>query len=306
MILSKRTITLDINSTAIRLLMTKGKRVERWASASLEPGLVEGGLISDPPALGNRVKQLMEFSKIRGKKVIASLSGLYSVSRILNVPKLAEQLTQQAVLQAAKEIMPVPLEELYLKWWVVAEDETEHQALILGMPRNLVDAEMQALKSVGIKPYDLRLKGMALMRMVDWQQALIVNMEPDSLDIVLVVDGIPQIMRTIAQQQNIPTEDWVEHLVQNLEQTTYFYDSRHPQSPLNPAAPLFLAGQLAENLDIVEMVQAKTSYPITPLAMPLEYPSNLPVPQYAVNIGLALQRISIPERIEGEQQSAQA
>lgn len=299
--LSKRTMTLDISSAAIRLLMTNGKRVERWASAPLEPGLIKEGLISDPLALGARLKHCIESSKMKGGKVVASISGLYSISRLLSMAKPAGQSVQQDVIQAAMQTMPVSTEEFYLSWQMVSEEESNQQVFVLAMPKNLVDAEVQALRSGGVDPHVLNLKGMALARLIDRQQALIINMEPDSIDIVLIVKGIPQIMRTIPQSQNVPVEDRVEQLIQTLDHITYFYDTQHPQDPLNSVVSLYLVGQFAENPDIVEVLKGRIPYPIMPLAIPLEYPGNLPVYQYAVNIGLALKPTSVPQRIEDEQ-----
>ena len=47
-LLTKKTITLDITSNTIRLMQTKGNRIDRWVSASIEEGLVEDGKADDP------------------------------------------------------------------------------------------------------------------------------------------------------------------------------------------------------------------------------------------------------------------
>lgn len=294
LILSKRILTLDIDSTSVRLLSIRGRRVERWASTPIEPGLIRDGLITDPSYLGARVKQLMEASQMKGRRAITSLSGLYSITRIMRVPLQEGQLIYDAVLKTARQAMPHP-DELYLSWQVVATGDMDSRVLVFGIPQDIVDAEIQALKSARINPYIINLKGMALMRLVDREQALVVNKEPDSMDIVLVNDGIPHIMQTVQLRDNMSPAEWVDCLGHSLDRITYFYNSRHPLRPFSPAAPLFLTGQLPGYLNIVRMVNDKTGYPIAPPAIPLEYPPNLPVPQYAVNIGLALQNISIPK-----------
>jgi len=92
----------------------------------------------------------------------------------------------------------------------------------------------------------------------------------------------------------------VEHLAVTLEVTVDFYDSNHPGTPLDPATPLFITGQMSADLTLMEELQARLRYPVESLAPPLDYPASLPISQYAVNIGLALRGTALSrEREEG-------
>ena len=298
--LNKRVVTLDIDSTAIRVLEASGGTVRKWASVSLEPDTVEGGVVSDQQALKTRVKQLLSSSDIKAGKVIASLSGLYSVSRILTVPEgLGGLTTQQVILEAARETMPIDTEELYLSWQIITAGEGERQALVVGVPREVIDSEVQALKMAGTNPRVLELKAMALTRVVNREQALILNIEPTSFDIIIAVGGMPEIMRTIVAPESALTgEDKAEYLVTTLELTVGFYDSHHPDSPLGPAVPLFITGPMSADSTLMEKLQARLRYPVEPLAPLLECPEHLPIAQYAVNIGLALRETVPPGNLE--------
>lgn len=283
-------ITLEISSTDIRLMETSGQKVIKWASLSLEPGMFEEGVILDPHALAAVVKQLMTSSDIHGRDVVASVSGLYSLSRIVTVPTpLGESVTQQAVLEAAEEVIPLSEEELYMSWQAIGMGEGGQQVLVVGVPRDVVDSEVRVLRAVGVNPRMLDLKAMALVRAVNREQALILNIEPTSLDMIIVVGGLAEVMHTVAwQQDDLSIPERAEHLATALEMTVDFYNSHHPGFPLDPATPLFITGQMSGDLALVEELQAKMEYPIEPLIPPLEYPAHLPVSQYAVNFGLAL------------------
>jgi hypothetical protein len=152
---------------------------------------------------------------------------------------------------------------------------------------------------VGINPQIVELKAMALTRAVNREQALILNIEPSSFDIVIVVNGVPEIMRTVAWQQNGLTPekeiDAVEYLAANLETTVDFYNSHHLEIPLEANVPTFITGQMSADINLVEKLQARLDYPVEPLAPPVEFPAYLPVSQYAVNIGLALRETAPSE-----------
>ena len=299
--MANRIVTLEIDTTAIRLMETGGGRVVKWASLSLDSTMFEDGVISDPQALSAAVKQLMDSSGIKAGDVIASVSGLYSVNRIVAVstpPGVA--ITSEAVLEATRDIIPLSINELYLSWQTIAATgEGAQQVLVVGVPRDVIDAEMQALRAAGINPRILDLKAIALVRAVNKEQALILNIESSNFDIIIVVNGIPEIMRTIAWQQNgLTVEDKVEHLAMNLELTVSFFNSHHPDAPLDPATPFLITGQMSGDLDLMEKLQARVGYPVESLAPRLECPKHLPVSQYAVNIGLALKGAAPSKSLE--------
>jgi len=283
-------VTLEISNTEIRLIETAGERVIKWASHSLEPGIFEEGVISNPQALSAAVKQLMTSSGIKARDVTVSVSGLYSLSRIVMVPNPVEGVTtEEMVLEAAREVMPVSEGEQYLSWQTIATAEGGQQVLVVGVPRDVIDSEVQALRAAGINPRVLDLKAMALVRAVHREQALILNIEPTSFDMIIVVGGVARVMRTTAWQQgDLSVEDKAERLAVALELTVGFYNSHNPSFPFDPTTPLFITGQMSGDLALMEKLQARAECPVEPLVPPLAYPAHLPVSQYAVNIGLAL------------------
>ncbi|MBI4181046.1 MAG: pilus assembly protein PilM [Chloroflexi bacterium] len=283
-------VTIEIDSTVIRLMETAGRKVIRWASHSLEPGMFESEVISDPIALGALVRQLVTSSGMRKRDVTASISGLYSLSRIITVPSPSGvTVTKEMILEAAKEVMPLNADTLYLSWQTVATGEGWQRIFVVGVPRDILDNEMRALKAAGTNPRKLDLKAMALARAVNKEQVLIFNLQPSSFDIVIVVNSIPEITRAIAWPQgDLTVEDRAEHLGLNLRLAVDFYNAHYPDTPIDPATPLIVTGYMTEDVNLMEKLQARVGYPIEPLAPPLEYPEHLPVSQYAVNIGLAL------------------
>ncbi|MFC1984551.1 pilus assembly protein PilM [Chloroflexota bacterium] len=297
-----RVVTLEIDTTAIRLMETDDGRVVKWASLSLAPAIFKDGVISDHQAVCTAIKQLMDSSGIRAKDVIASVSGLYSVSRIVAIPNPPEEgvITPEAVLEVAGDIMPLSMDELYLSWQnITTTNEGEQHVLVIGIPKDVIDAEMQALKMAGISSRKLDLKTIALARVANKKQALILNIEPSNFDIVIVANGIPETMRTIAWQQNdLTEEDGVEHLAMNLELTVGFYNSNHPDAPLDPTTPFLITGQVSGDLNLIEKLQSRVGYPVESLTPSMECPSHLPVSQYAVNIGLALKGRAPSKRLE--------
>lgn len=285
-----RVVTLDIDSTCIKLIEVKGGKVLKWGSLPLTPPNGEGAAIPDPAELTAKVKQLLSSSGVQASKAITSLSGLYSVSRVVPVAILPGGLTTpQAVREAAAEIMPLDANSFYLSWHTIAEEEGTQQVLVVGVPKDVLDAQVQALKSARVNTQLLELKAMALARVVNRTKALILNIDSPSFDIVILADGIPEIMRTsMWQPNNLSPDEKADLLAGTLEMTAGFYNSQHPLTPLDPATPLFVTGQMSGDSTLGDRLKTRLGYPFETLVPQIECPPQMPVAEYAVNLGLAL------------------
>ena len=291
-------ITLEISSTEIRLMEVDRGKVVKWASSSLEADLFEEGVISDPQALSVALRQLMDSSGVTGKNVTAGVSGLYSLSRIVLVPNPPGGPTTEMVLEAAQGVLPFSEEALYISWQGVTVVEGGQQVLVLGVPRDVIDSEVRALRMAGTNPRIMDLKAMALIRAVNREQALILNIESASFDIAMVVDGVAEAMRTTSwQPAELTMEERAEQLAVALELAVGFYNSQQAKLPLDPATPLFITGQMSGDSTLIEKLQTRIEYTFETLSPPLEYPEHLPVSQFAVNIGLALKDAAAPKTL---------
>ena len=168
-------------------------------------------------------------------------------------------------------------------------DETGQEVLVQGVPASLVDTQLAALHSAGINPHVMETKTVALTRAVDRSQAIIVNVEPTSMDVVVVVNGIPQIMRTVAQPRDLSPEEQADQVARTVEQTVNYYLDHHTGLWVPGETPLFLVGSMADHPILADTVKSQLAFPMEPFDPPIECPPHLPTNQYAVAIGLALE-----------------
>ncbi|MFP3975508.1 MAG: pilus assembly protein PilM [Chloroflexota bacterium] len=290
---SRRIVTLNIEGHEVRLLSVKGKKVEKWGSEPLEEGVVKEGLILQPQAVAQAVDALFKRLKVPKDKAIVSLTGLHSASRFVTLPGMKPDLLHEAIRREAKREMPVPLEELYLSWRSLGKKDDDGQRFfVLGVQRNLVDSEVQVLRESRLKPYMMDLKPLALARAVDRRDALIIDLESDSFSITIVTDGIPVIMRTFTHKaEKTILEDNIRRLADEISRTVEFHNREYPDSPVGPSTPVFLTGEVSDDAATIELIQAGLQYPVEPLSLSLQCPTDFPVGTYAVNIGLALKAI---------------
>jgi len=73
-----------------------------------------------------------------------------------------------------------------------------------------------------------------------------------------------------------------------LEQTVMFATARYHLDFPEFGIKCYVTGQLADNEIVAGIIQDLGPYPIGSLTIPIDYPDNLPVNEYAINLGLAI------------------
>ena len=290
--MAKRVTTLFISDSSINLLVMKGRQVDKWASLPLETGLISQGLIVDEEQVADKVKELFKQEKVKTDKVIIALSGHDSLYRIITLPELPEAVLPEAIKREAKRTIPTPLEEVYFSYQHLPSPRGENRVFLATFPRNLVNAMIRMLRRAGVKLYDMDLAPLALCRIPDEPRAIIVNARLDHLDIMVLTDRLPQVIRRLSLPPETESlEEKLPFIAEEFNRTVAFYNSSHMENPLDTTVPVFVCGDLVEEPDTWQSVVDGADYSVSTLPLPVEPPEGFNPNEFMVNIGLALKEL---------------
>ncbi|MBI4302814.1 MAG: pilus assembly protein PilM [Chloroflexi bacterium] len=293
--MSKEIVTLYIDDISLRLLVTDGKEITKWAYLPLQSGLVEGGAVIQQEEVANRIKWFLKDQKIRAKKVIVGISGLHCFTRPMILPQLPKTLLDEAVTREAKRLLPLPPDQLYLTWHLIPAPKDKMQVFLAAVRRRSADSLFKALHMAGLNPYVLDLKPLALARLVKERTAIIVDVQQTEFDIVIMADGIPQPIRTVSFPREASSWEKKFPLIKtDLERTIEFYNSNNQGKPLPTDTPLYAVGELAGKPEMAVLSSA-LGFPVQSLIPPLD--ARQPGLDWSVvNIGLALKDSSLKKK----------
>ncbi|MDH4299986.1 MAG: pilus assembly protein PilM [Dehalococcoidia bacterium] len=293
--MAKKVTTLYIRDNSINLLVMKGEKIDKWASQPLEPGLVNQGLIVDEAQVAEKVKRLFKDTGVKTDKVITGLSGHDSLYRIISLPELPEAVVPEAIRREARRTIPTPLEEVYFSYQrLAALTKGESRIFLATFPRNLVDALIRTLRHAGIKPYIMDLAPLALCRIPKEPRAIIVNARLDHLDVIVMADRLPQVIRRLVLPGETESlEERLPLIAEEFNRTVAFYNSAHMERPLDTTVPVFVCGDLAEKPETWQTVVSQASYPVSSLPSSVEVPEGFNTSDFMVNIGLALKELLV-------------
>ena len=194
--MAKKLTTVYIEDNEIKLLVSTGKVVEKWASTALDSGMVNEGIIVQEDAVAERLKNLASQEGVSGAKAVAALSGQNCIFRIINIPEVPKNILDDAIMSEASRVIPVPLEQVYISR---QELETgvphEMRFFIAAHPKNATDAMVRTLSKAGLKSKELDIAPLALARTVALSRCIVVNTRAFSIDIILMVGRIPEVIR---------------------------------------------------------------------------------------------------------------
>ena len=106
------TVSIYIDDTSVRVMVTRGKRIARIADMPLEDSLNNIDTPEKEAGLAAKIQHLLKFNKINGRKIILGLSGLHCLTRPIVLPELPKAMVGEAVVREAKRLLPMPLEQL--------------------------------------------------------------------------------------------------------------------------------------------------------------------------------------------------
>ena len=293
--MAKEATTIYIDDSAIWVLVARGRQVRKWATMPLEPGLIKDGVILNEDDIVRKVRELWRAENIGARRVIAAISGINCLYRLLTLPELPRDLFPEAVRREASRVLGVPLEQVYLSWQILPSIRGESSVYLVALPRNSVDSLISTLRKARLDPYLMDLKPLALARTTTESRAIIIDLQPASFDIVVMAEGIPHVVRSLSLPREASLEGKIPTVAGELDRAITFYNSGHMDKPIEPGVPLLVSGELAKQEDAWELLAGRQPRPVQVLPSPMETPGSFPSSQYTTNIGLALKQLT-PEK----------
>lgn len=293
--MAREQVSLYIDDAAIYVLVSRLRQPQKWASLPLAAGLVKNGVIQDQTAVAAKLEELWRTAKIRDKKVIVAISGINCLYHLLTLPELPGHLLPEAIKREASSL-GISLEETYLSWQVLSAQRGEMKIYLAVLPRNTLDALLATLHQAELKPYLVDIKPLCLARAASESKAIMVDTQPASFDITILVEGIPEAVRSLSLPEEAPPEEKILLLRGELERAIAFYNSAHMDKPIDINVPVMVSGEAAQWENLWEILRGRQNRPVQVLPSLMEKKDGFPHVQYMTNIGLALKEVLTQER----------
>jgi len=212
---------LDIGTTAIRLVELRGsgtKSLVKYAYVPIEDKLSQSDSKADQQKVAKIVQQLVKQSGVATNNVAVGIPSSKVFTTVADIDNLGTNDLAKAIPLQADSLIPTPLAESKIDWAVLGEsptDKTKQEVLLTSVANKFIEERLDMLESVGLNVVAFEPDNLAMARALainDTTPQLLLDVGHRSTDLVVVMNGVPHLTRSI------PTgvEAIVRSAIQNL------------------------------------------------------------------------------------------
>ena len=224
----KPLIGLDISQTGIKVMAIDPKKwlVIGYGSLDLDPAKVQASLESTEDAyLSENIAALLReniVGTLHSDHVVVGLPTGKTFSRTFTLPASEEKHIEGAVEIEVDQYIPIPIGLLYVDYEIIERTKDMLTVIISAVPRTLVDACLDAVRSAGLNPVMAEPSINAVARVLQATEeghlsTLIVDIGAASTDIAVLDGGVIRVTGSVGIGGNTFTIDIAKKLGIALE-----------------------------------------------------------------------------------------
>jgi len=159
---------LEIGASSLKLVELSGHPpvLKALATRPLPPGTLVEGVVAEPGALSQEIRELLAEARTRKRYVVSAVPNPSVILRTLQVPKMPPKEMEEAVRWEAERYIPFPIDEVVLDFAPldplaeVAEGE-QVEVMVAAARQEAVASLIEALRGAGLIPVVLDVKPFA-------------------------------------------------------------------------------------------------------------------------------------------------
>ncbi|WP_168735715.1 pilus assembly protein PilM [Cohnella fermenti] len=198
---------MTIGPSGARLVKLRKKRhwtIESSGVLPLSPDAYADEQLKDTDDLRRQLKRWVRRMKLTGSPVVIPIQTSQAIIRRIQIQTTNRKDLHQLVALEVETALHLPFEDPVYDYVVVGEEENATQVLVFAASRQLIEQQVKLVESAGLKVRGVELSATALARAIrtldrsSFQETLLVNQEPDSLEIYMFYQGQPVFVRSIS------------------------------------------------------------------------------------------------------------
>ena len=224
-----RCIGLAVGDTVLRSVVidTNKRQISALVEQSIDGHILNGGKIINPELFKKTLLELISKSKKKASCVSISLPERYALTRELSFPNISDAEIEEAVKWQAKNIFPLPLDEMYLDWKVLPNEQDEKEIFVVALPKRLVDDLVSIVTSIGLRPVNIQTSATCLGRLLPAKGnrlQVLVNLSDEGITSTLVKGSVTKLTAT---DEYVEGKDIFISTLDTIERLLNFYNAKN-------------------------------------------------------------------------------
>lgn len=191
-------VGLDIGSQSIKVAEIKisksGRTLQKFGLTDISSGLIEEGVVNDPQAVADSIRQLFKTLNIKEKKVALSIGGYSIIVKKINLQKVSEEQLLETIHFEAEQYIPFDINDVNIDFQILGESEINPEqmnVLLVAAKKELINDYVNLVQMAGLTPGVIDVDAFALQNIYESSYSPIEDggEDPDLLATALVDIG---------------------------------------------------------------------------------------------------------------------
>ena len=240
---------LSISQNALRAVaITSGKTIRSQAEVLLNSNILDHGIL-DKPALTAALTKLLSQGKFTTSYTCVILPDNHSFSRLHTLPKIDFEDITEALSWQIEKIFPLPKQEIYFDWKLIAQNQTELTVLVVALNKTLLDDLVEIFEQIGIRAISFEPAASVLTHILPSQDraatSILAQINQSGSSATLIENGLSTLTVTNRFEAGTDTNISLQRTNQSIQELLSFYSLHHDQSAPPVAPPAYLTGESA-------------------------------------------------------------
>jgi len=198
---------LDIGSTNIRLVQlqsgTSPKALIKYAFVPVDKKIALSESQADQQKLSKAIEQLVKQANVNTNQVAVGIPSNRVFTTVADVDRLSSNELAQAIAFQADSLIPTPLADSKVDWALIGDspvDKTKQEILLTSVPNKFVEDRLDMLEAIGLNVIAFEPDNLAMARALALPNVtaqLLLDVGQHTTDLVIVLNGIPHLTRSI-------------------------------------------------------------------------------------------------------------
>ncbi|MGZ6004622.1 MAG: type IV pilus assembly protein PilM [Candidatus Saccharimonadales bacterium] len=148
---------LDIGFASMKAMQidTSDKpKIVGYGVSSFDSNAIKDGVIVDHETLAKAAIELFKngiIGDISTRRVAFTVPAARTFSRVIKLPNLAPKELAEAVRTEAEQYIPMPIDELYMDYDIIARSDKEIELFAVAVPKKIIDSYMMFSRLTGLE-----------------------------------------------------------------------------------------------------------------------------------------------------------
>ncbi len=185
---------LDIGTSAVKAVEVRqaasGWTLTAFASVPLPAEAIADGVIKDPGAVVDAIKEAVAKAGIKSRDVAIGISGRELITKKVQMPEVPAKELRDAVQLEAEHHIPFAFDEVFLDYHVVSSQAGVMDLIVVAVKKSKVNDYVAVVEQAGLTAAVVDVDGFALGNQFEH------NHPEDSTDAVALIDVGASVMKT--------------------------------------------------------------------------------------------------------------